>query len=80
MSRTCTKCKSEILDSDVNKSEVLTKDQFEKIQRATTKWDDLMHDAWVSLRDNYEYQYSDEAVKDTIRANEYDFDEYGNLA
>ena len=67
------------IDND-DKSEMLTKKQFEDLQRATTKWDDLMHDAWVNLRDNYEYQYSDEGVKETLTANDYDFDEYGNIA
>lgn len=66
------------IDDDY-KSEMLTKKQFEELQRATEKWDDLMHDAWVNLRDNYEYQYTDEAVKETIEANDYDFDEDGNL-
>jgi hypothetical protein len=31
-----------------------------------------------SLREQHEYVYSDEAIDETIEANEYDFDEHGN--
>ena len=63
---------------DVEKK--LTKTEFEKIKNAIEKWSDLMHQAWVTLKENYEYQYTDEAVKDTIIANDYDFDEDGKIA
>lgn len=36
------------------------------------------HWAWRLLRDEYEYLTSAEAIKDTIEANEYEFDENGN--
>lgn len=58
----------------------LTKADWEKLQKAISKWSDLMHQAWVSLRDNYEYQFTDEAVKETLIANDYDFDEDGDMA
>jgi hypothetical protein len=38
------------------------------------------HWAWCVLRDEYEYLTSAEAIKETIEANEYEFDENGNLA
>jgi hypothetical protein len=38
------------------------------------------HWAWRLLHDGYEYLTSDDAIKETIEANEYDFDENGNLA
>lgn len=38
------------------------------------------HWAWCLLRDEYEYLASEEAIKETIEANEYEFDENGNLA
>ena len=41
--------------------------------------DDFAYWAWVLLRDEYEYLTSDEAVKEMIEANEYEFDEAGNL-
>ena len=41
--------------------------------------DDFAHWARVLLRDEYEYLTSDEAVKETIEANEYEFTEAGKL-
>ena len=41
--------------------------------------DDFAHWARVLLRDEYEYLTSDEAVKETIEANEYEFTEGGKL-
>lgn len=38
-----------------------------------------IHEAWVSLRNNYEYYTSEEAIKDTILANKYEFYEDGTL-
>ena len=42
--------------------------------------DDFAHWARILLRDEYEYLTSDEAVKEMIEANEYEFDEAGNLS
>ena len=41
--------------------------------------DDFAHWARIQLRDDAEYRMSDEAVKEMIEANEYEFDEAGNL-
>ena len=41
--------------------------------------DDFAHWARVLLRDEYKYLTSDEAVKETIEANEYEFTEAGKL-
>ena len=41
--------------------------------------DDFAHWARVLLRDEYKYLTSDEAVKETIEANEYEFTEEGKL-
>ena len=41
--------------------------------------DDFAHWARVLLRDEYKYLTSDEAVKETIEANEYEFTEGGKL-
>ena len=38
------------------------------------------HWAWRLLRREYEYLTSDDAIKETIEANEYEFDQDGNLA
>ena len=41
--------------------------------------DDFAHWARILLRDEYEYLTSDEAVKEAIEVNEYEFDEAGKL-
>ena len=41
--------------------------------------DDFAHWARILLRDEYEYLTSDEAIKEIIIINEYEFDEAGNL-
>jgi len=41
--------------------------------------DDFAHWARILLRDEYKYLTSDEAVKEMIEANEYEFDEAGKL-
>ena len=41
--------------------------------------DDFARWAWVLLRDEYKYLTSDEAVKEAIEANEYEFTEAGKL-
>tara|TARA_Y100000593_G_scaffold41867_1_gene80248 strand:+ start:400 stop:1146 length:747 start_codon:yes stop_codon:yes gene_type:complete len=57
----------------------LTKKEFTSLEKAVEKWDNLMDSAWKSLRDNYEYQLSDEAVEQDIEANEWQFDKEGNM-
>jgi hypothetical protein len=57
----------------------LTKKEFEALEKASEKWDDLMHDAWKGLRDNYEYQFTDEALIEKAQSNDYEFDNDGNL-
>lgn len=59
--------------------EKLTEKEFNACKKAIDKWSDLMHDAWGNLRDSYEYQYSDEAIKESIESNDYDFDENGDI-
>jgi len=58
----------------------MSEKEFNALENATEKWDDMMHNAWSSLRDNYEYQFTDEALIEKARSNEYDFDEDGNIA
>ena len=41
--------------------------------------DDFAYWAWILLQDEYEYLTSDEAIKEMIEANEYEFDEAGKL-
>ena len=62
-----------------DKDTILSKKEFEALDKASEKWDDLMHEAWKGLRDNYEYQFTDEALKERAISNEYDFDENGDI-
>jgi hypothetical protein len=39
----------------------------------------LLEDYSIMLQNEYEYLCSDEAIIETIEANEYEFDEYGNM-
>ena len=41
--------------------------------------DDFAYWAWILLQDEYEYLTSDEVIEEMIEANEYEFDEAGNL-
>ena len=59
--------------------ESLTKTQYDQLEKASEKWDDMIHQAWVNLRDNYEYQFTDEAIKEDVIANEFDFNEDGEI-
>ena len=58
----------------------LTEKEFNILIKASEKWDDMMNDALRSLSDSYDYQFSDEAVKETLISNEYDFNEDGSIA
>jgi len=40
---------------------------------------DCLHNWLFGCRDDYEYQLSDESIIENIQANEYEFDEDGNL-
>lgn len=55
-----------------------TAKQTEILDRAVERFADKMHDCLKGLRDSYEYLTSQEAIEDTIRANEYTFDEEGH--
>lgn len=39
----------------------------------------LLQDYLIMIRNEYEYQTSEEAIIETIKANEYEFDESGNI-
>ncbi len=56
----------------------MTNKEFYSLVDASEKWDDLMHNTWKSLRDNYDYTMSDEGVDEGIEANGYTFDREGN--
>ena len=47
------------------------------IERAKERFDNKMEEALKNLRDQYDYLMSKEAIEDTIKANEYTFDENG---
>lgn len=57
----------------------LTKRQEEILDRACDIFSDKMEEALRGLQDTYEYLLTDEAVKETIECNDYDFTENGDL-
>lgn len=61
------------------KEDLPTKTEYEKLQSAKEKWDDLMHESMIHLKNNYEYHYSDEAISENIEANEREFNKEGNV-
>lgn len=54
-------------------------DLIEILDNAKEIFDEMIFKAWTSLRDDYEYSFSEESIKGTIEANEYVFDVHGNL-
>ena len=59
--------------------ETPTEKEEKILDRAVEIMADKIHEAWVSLRNDYEYFTSEEAVRDTILANEYEFYEDGKM-
>ena len=57
-----------------------TEKQQEKLDNAKEKFDDYISDAMFSLKTANEDQFTDESIIEDIRANDYDFDEDGNIA
>lgn len=49
------------------------------LERAVERFSDKIHEAWSDLRKQYEYLMTREAIEETIRCNEYDFDLNGNI-
>jgi hypothetical protein len=55
-------------------------DEYEGEEIVESFRNELAQDYFFMLRDEYEYQYSDECVDESIRANEYEFTEEGEIA
>jgi hypothetical protein len=68
-----------LIESDKGFGVDFTEREQEIIDRAIEIFDDKVGEALSDLRKNFEYQHSDEAVKATIEANEYEFTEDGKL-
>ena len=68
------------LEYDWQGEKDLTKRQEEILERAVELFSDKMEEALKGLRDSYEYLATDEAVKETLLCNDYDFDENGQIA
>lgn len=58
--------------------EKLTQNEWNGLEKASDHWDNLMNNAWSSLRNDYDYQFTDEAIDEMLTNNEYEFDEDGN--
>lgn len=58
----------------------LTEGQLETLISAVRKFDNLISMAQNHLTSNYESQFTDETLKENAEANEWEFDEDGNIA
>lgn len=67
-----------IIENNFDDREFTPKQQV-IIDRAIDIMNDKISEALTMLRQNYEYQTSDEAIIETIKINEYEFDVDGNL-
>ena len=56
-----------------------TEKQWNILEKAQKKFDDLVFNAWQQLDSQYYYLISDESIIETIEANDYEFTEEGNL-
>lgn len=52
-------------------------DEFKRTGDAKYAFDQALHAGFTAWRDDIEYQMSDEAIEETIEANEYEFEETG---
>ena len=57
-----------------------TDKQIEILDRAVERFADKIAEALKGLRNSYEYSTSREAIEETIKANDYEFDIDGNIA
>jgi len=67
-------------ENDNAGEEGLSDTEKQILEDAKEKFSDIIHEGYIRLKNNYEYAISDDAVRDTIEANEYTFDQYGDIA
>lgn len=66
-------------DADYYSERDFTPRELGILERAQEIFSDKVNEAWRILRDEYEYLTSDEAILESIRANEYEFTEDGSI-
>jgi len=54
--------------------------QREKLETAKEKFDDVIHESLVNLTNSFEDQFTDETLAEDARANEWEFNEDGEIA
>ena len=64
---------------DEYKVDAITKTEFEELQKVKEKFDDLMHQSSINLENNYESEFTDESIIDSINSNDYRFTEDGKI-
>jgi hypothetical protein len=60
-------------------AEVLSAAELKILDTAKEKFSDKIHDGLKSLKDSYEFQFTEEAVEEHAEANEYQFTEDGKI-
>ncbi len=63
----------------VDKEDLPTKPEWNKMKKASEKWNELMEMSLKHLRDEYEYTFTKEFLKDTAESNDYKFTEDGSI-
>lgn len=73
----CSEYETKFENEEIPENEI---PEIEKmLDKATENWDDIVDDAWKTLRDEYEYKISEKAIAETLIANEYDFTIDGDI-
>ena len=67
------------IDADFEDGRDFTPKQQAIVDRAVEIFSDKIHEGWTMLRKQFEYLQSEEAIIETIKANEYQFTEDGRL-
>jgi hypothetical protein len=65
-----------VLDYD---EDILTEKEHSILDKAEDKWNDKVDEALKNLKSDYEYRMTDEAVKETLKSNDYDFTADGKV-
>ena len=63
---------------DHDKEDRITKSEYGILQKAKEKFDSLIEMSYNHLKNNFEYQFTNEAVDENIDANDYEFDKDGD--
>jgi len=67
------------IDFDRNDNSEFTAQETEILSKSADRFDDLMKDSLKQIRKDYDYQTSDESIKESFEVNDYDFTQDGKM-